>query len=74
LNPTPAPARPAGQITPRPRFYFVDEAAAELRRSVASVRWMIQTKQIQTGKIGGRVVIAAAEIDRVIDAAFDEAS
>lgn len=57
----------------RPRFYFVDEAATELRRTAASVRWMIHTSQIKTGKIGGRVVISAAELDRIIDGAFTEA-
>lgn len=61
------------QVT-HPRFYFVDEVAAELRRSVASVRWLIHTGQIKTGKIGGRVVISAVEIDRLIDGAFAEAS
>ncbi|MGP6171031.1 helix-turn-helix domain-containing protein [Microbacterium sp. A204] len=54
----------------RPRFYFVEEVAAELRRSVASVRWMIHTGAIKTGKIGGRVVISPAELDRLIDGAF----
>lgn len=60
-------------VAPHKRFYFVDETAAELRRSVASVRWMIHTGQIKTGKIGGRVVIAAEEIDRIINEAFAEA-
>ncbi|MGZ0710549.1 helix-turn-helix domain-containing protein (plasmid) [Coraliomargarita sp. W4R53] len=58
----------------RPRFYFVDEVAQELRRSTASVRWMIHTKQINTGKIGGRTVISAREIDRILAEAFTEAS
>jgi hypothetical protein len=56
---------------PRPRFFFVDEVATELRRSVASIRWMIHQGQIKTGKIGGRTVVAADEIDRIIAAAFD---
>lgn len=58
---------------PQKRFYFVNEVAAELRRSEASVRWMIHTHQIKTGKIGGRVVISASEIDRLISEAFAEA-
>ena len=57
-----------------PRFYFVSEVAAELRRSEASIRWLIHTGQIKTGKIGGRVVISAAELDRIINEAFAEAS
>lgn len=56
--------------TDRPRFYFVSEVATELRRSQASVRWLIHTGQIKTGKIGGRTVISAAEVDRIIDEAF----
>lgn len=58
----------------RPRFYFVEEVATELRRSVASVRWLIHTGAIKTGKIGGRVVISPAELDRLIDGAFTEAA
>lgn len=61
-------------LTSRKRIYYVNEAAEELRRSEASIRWMIHTKQIRTGKIGGRVVIAAEEIDRLIAEAFAEAS
>ncbi|WP_336640264.1 helix-turn-helix domain-containing protein [Microbacterium sp. USHLN272] len=58
---------------PQKRFYFVNEVATELRRSEASIRWMIHTGQIKTGKIGGRIVVAAAEIDRLISEAFAEA-
>lgn len=64
----------AVRAEPRPRFYFVNEVATELRRSEASVRWMIHTGAIKTGKIAGRVVVEAAEIDRIIDGAFREAS
>ncbi|MEV8272690.1 helix-turn-helix domain-containing protein [Microbacterium sp. NPDC077184] len=61
-------------ITVRPRFYFVAEVASELRRSEASVRWLIHTGRLKTGKLGGRVVVAADELDRFISAAFDEAA
>lgn len=54
----------------RPRFYFVPEVATELRRSQASVRWLIHTGQIKAGKIGGRTVVSATEVDRIIDEAF----
>lgn len=57
-----------------PRFYFVNEVASELRRSEAAVRWLIHTGQIKTGKLGGRVVVSVAELDRIIEAAFTEAS
>lgn len=55
------------------RFYFVDEVAAELRRSEAAIRWLIHTGRIKTGKLGGRVVISAAELDRFIEEAFSAA-
>ncbi len=60
-------------VTPQKRFYFVDEVAAELRRSEASIRWLLHTGQIKAGKIGGRVVVSAAEIDRLIGEAFADA-
>lgn len=63
----------ATDLSSRPRFYYVDEASEQLRRSPASIRWMMQTGQIRAGKIGGRVVIAAEEIDRLIAEAFAEA-
>lgn len=55
------------------RFYFVSEVATELRRSEASIRWMIHTGQLKTGKIGGRVVVSADEIERLISEAFAQA-
>ena len=61
---------PTQEAPRRPKFYFVDEVATELRRSVASVRWLIHTDQIKTGKIGGRIVVSADEIDRIIEDAF----
>lgn len=54
----------------RPRFLFVNEVATELRRSEASIRWLIHTGAIKTGKIGGRTVVSSAEIDRIIAEAF----
>lgn len=57
-------------MTDRPRFYYVKEVATELRRTEASVRWLIHTGEIKTGKIGGRTVIAAEEVDRILADAF----
>lgn len=57
----------------RPRFYFVDEAATILRRSEHSVRWLIATKQLKTGKIGGRVVVKPDDLDAFIEAGFEGA-
>ena len=54
----------------RPRFYYVKEVATELRRTEASVRWLIHTGQIKTGKIGGRTIVAAEEVDRILAEAF----
>ena len=57
----------------RPRFYFVPEVAAELRRTEASVRWLIATKRIKTGKIAGRVVVKPEDLDAFIEAGFEGA-
>lgn len=57
-------------MTDRPRFYYVKEVATELRRTEASVRWLIHTGQIKTGKIGGRTIVAADEVDRILAEAF----
>ena len=54
-----------------PRFYFVKEVATVLRRSEAAVRWLIHTGQLKTGKLGGRVVVSANELERFINGAFD---
>lgn len=58
----------------RPRFLFVKEVAEELRRTEASVRWLIHTGQLKTGKIGGRTVVLPEEVDRFIEAGFRQAS
>lgn len=55
----------------KPRYYYVNEVASELRRSEASIRWLIHTGQLKTGKIGGRVVISAEVLERFIEEAFD---
>ncbi|MGF6822420.1 excisionase family DNA binding protein [Microbacterium sp. ZKA21] len=59
--------------TERPRFYFVDEVATILRRSEHSVRWLIATKQLKVGKVGGRVCIRPDDLDAFIDAGFADA-
>lgn len=55
-----------------PRFYFVSEVATELRRSEAAVRWLLHTGQLKSGKLGGRTVVSAAELNRFIEDAFAE--
>lgn len=62
------------KTTPPPRFYFVKEVAAELRRTEASVRWLLHTGQLKAGKVGGRTVIKPEEIERFIESGFAEAS
>lgn len=57
----------------RPRFYFVAEVATILRRSENAVRWLIATKQLKTGKVGGRVVIKPEDLDAFIEAGFEDA-
>lgn len=53
-------------IAPReaiaPRFYFVEEVATEIRRSVAATRWLIQTGALKSSKVGGRRVVTPAQL------------
>lgn len=58
--------------TSHPRFYFVDEAATELRRTANSVRWLIKTKQLKSGKIAGRVVVKYEDLEAFIASGFQE--
>lgn len=58
----------------RPRFYFVPEVAAELRRSESSVRWLIANKRIKTGKVAGRIVVKPEDLDAFIESGFADAS
>lgn len=53
---------------------FVPEVAEYLRRSVDSIRWLIVTKQIKAAKLGGRVVVRRADLEKFINDAFAEAS
>lgn len=52
---------------------LIPEVAAELRRSEPSVRWLIATKQLRSGKIAGRVVVKREDLEAFIAAAFEEA-
>lgn len=51
----------------------VDEVADETRRTVASVRWLIHTKQLKSGKVGGRRLVRREDLEAFIDAGFEEA-
>jgi excisionase family DNA binding protein len=57
-----------------PEIYFVSEVADRLRRSVDSVRWLITTKQLKAAKLGGRVVVRRADLEKFIADAFANAS
>lgn len=73
VRPSTATEEPPTQWESRPDFFYVKELALDLRRSEGSIRWLIHTGQIKTGKIGGRTVIARAERDRILRDAFAEA-
>lgn len=62
-------ARGAG----RPRFYFVPEVAAELRRSEASVRWLIHTGQLRSSRLAGRRIVTQEQLDEFFASAFEAA-
>lgn len=59
-----------------PDILFVPEVAERLRRSVDSVRWLINTKQLKAAKLGGRVVVRRSDLEKFIADAFgdDEAA
>lgn len=61
-------------VSTTPRYLFVPEVATELRRTEASVRWLIATKQIKSGKIAGRVVVKPEDLDAFIEAGFQAVS
>ncbi|MFC7927687.1 helix-turn-helix domain-containing protein [Microbacterium laevaniformans] len=54
-----------------PEMLFVPEVAQILRRSVDSVRWLINTKQLKAGKLGGRVTIRRRDLEDFIASAFE---
>ena len=58
----------------QPDILFVPEVAERLRRSVDSVRWLINTKQLKSAKLGGRVVVRRADLEKFIADAFADAS
>lgn len=51
----------------------VDEVADETRRTVASVRWLIHSKQLKSGKVGGRRLVRREDLEAFINAGFEEA-
>lgn len=51
----------------------VDEVAELTRRTVASVRWLIHTKQIKSGKVAGRRLVRREDLESFIAAGFAEA-
>ena len=57
-----------------PKLLFVEDVAAMLRRSPATLRWMIsQGTAPKHAKIGGRIVFREEDVESFIAAAFEEA-
>lgn len=54
----------------RPRFYYVPEVATEIRRSIASTNWLIQTGQLKSSKLAGRRVVTQEQLDEFFADAF----
>lgn len=54
----------------RPKFYYVSEVAEEIRRSIASTNWLIQTGQLKSSKLAGRRVVTQAQLDEFFANAF----
>lgn len=58
---------------PERELLTVDEVAELTRRSIPSVRWLIHTNQIKSGKIAGRRLVRRADLEEFINAGFEEA-
>ncbi|MFS6529719.1 helix-turn-helix domain-containing protein [Microbacterium aurugineum] len=52
----------------------VDEVAERLRRTPTSVRHLIASEQLKSGRVGGRRMVRESDLNEFIDAAFAEAS
>lgn len=52
----------------------VEEVAQAMRRSVASVRWMISQKTLKSGLVGGRRMIRRSDLEAYVAAGFEESA
>ena len=52
----------------------VDEVAERLRRTPTSVRHLIASEQLRSGRVGGRRMVRESDLNEFINAAFTEAS
>ena len=70
-TPEPANVRTATSRERRavPRFFFVEEAAVEIRRSVAGTRWLINTGALESSKVGGRRVVTQEQVNAFLNGA-----
>lgn len=51
----------------------IEEVADVTRRTVPSVRWLIYSNQLKSGKIGGRRLVRRDDLEEFINAGFEEA-
>jgi len=57
------------------RLLTLEEAAAELRKSPAQLRWMLHNGTApRSAKIGGRRMFRASDVESFIEAAFEAAA
>lgn len=52
----------------------VDEVAERLRRTPTSVRHLIASEQLKSGRVGGRRMVRESDLNEFINDAFTEAS
>jgi excisionase family DNA binding protein len=53
---------------------LVEEVAPLLRRTKNGVYWLIKSGQLRAAKLGGRVVVRRADLDKFVSDAFAEVS
>lgn len=63
---TPPAKRPTDRPAPSPRMLTAEEVATELRMHRLSIYRLIRKGTIPAVKVGGRLLIPAAELDRLL--------
>lgn len=54
------------------RLLYLQEVAERLRRSRRAVEWLVHTRAIPSGLVAGRRVVREGDLEKYIDAAFND--
>lgn len=53
------------------KFLYLPEVAERLGRDLSTVRWLVHTKALPSGKLAGRRVIRESDLEAYIESAFE---